>query len=137
MDHEERIIHIHPLAPAKPQIGTPCNGCGVCCLVAPCPLGMVLSLKRQGACDALRWSTVGAQYRCGAVEAPQDVLEQALPQWLGWLAGGLAPALRRLALRWIAAGSGCDSSVEPTLRVSPTIPASTQPNAAVQAKHHD
>ena len=46
-------IAIHPLAPAQPQTGAPCNGCGVCCLAFPCPLGRVLSLRRLGRCSAL------------------------------------------------------------------------------------
>ena len=60
-------IHIHAEAPRKPAVGAACNGCGVCCLVEPCPLGMLLSGKRHGACDALRWSEAEAAYRCGAI----------------------------------------------------------------------
>jgi len=86
-----QVIHIQPAAPAKPPEGAPCNGCGLCCLVEPCPLGMVLSRKRSGACVALRWSEVGQRYRCGAVDGPWGFL----------------------ARRWISAGSGCDSSLQP------------------------
>jgi hypothetical protein len=82
-----RVILIHPQAPPKPAPGRPCNGCGVCCAAEPCPVGMLLSLKRRGACRALRWD--GTRYRCGAMlRAP-------------WLA------------RWISAGSGCDSDLTP------------------------
>ncbi len=109
---EHTIIHIHPLAPAKAAVGAVCNGCGVCCLFAPCPLGMLLSRRRQGACDALRWDAALAQYRCGAIVAPQEVLAQSLPRGLRGLAPALTPVLRRLGLRWIAAGIGCDSDVE-------------------------
>lgn len=107
-----RIIHIQPLAPSKPVLGQPCNGCGVCCLHEPCPLGMLLSGHRRGACTALRWEETLARYRCGAMVQPQEVLRAALPAGLGWLAPLLLPALRRLAGRWIAAGQGCDSSLE-------------------------
>jgi len=62
-----QIIHIHPSAPAQPALGAPCNGCGVCCLVEPCPLGQVISRKCTGACDALRWDEVQTVYRCGAI----------------------------------------------------------------------
>ena len=118
MRSSQHTIPIHPLAPAKAAVGAACNGCGVCCLFAPCPLGMLLSGRRSGACAALRWDGALAQYRCGAIVAPQDVLSQALPQGLGRLAPALAPWLRRLAVRWIAAGTGCDSNLE----VEPVAP---------------
>lgn len=115
MDHTNHTIHIHPLAPQKAAVRAACNGCGVCCLYAPCPLGMVLSRRRSGACAALRWDTALAQYRCGAIVEPHDVLAQALPRWLRGVAPMLAPLLRRLGRRWIAAGTGCDSSLEVTM----------------------
>jgi hypothetical protein len=43
---------------------------------------------------------------------PGEVLEQALPRLMRALAPALAPWLARLARRWIAAGAGCDSSLE-------------------------
>jgi len=112
MAYGEHIIHIHPQAPNKVPVGAACNGCGVCCLFEPCPLGMLISRGRTGACSALRWDDTLTQYRCGAIVAPQDVLVQSLPRVTRWLAIVLVPLLRRLGLRWIAAGSGCDSSLE-------------------------
>lgn len=99
-----QTIHIHPAAPAKPALGAPCNGCGVCCLAEPCPLGRVISRRRTGACDALRWDEAGGLYRCGAISDARGVLG---PGW-AWA----APLLRRLARRWIAAGVGCDAALE-------------------------
>ena len=90
-----RVIHIEPEAPSKPAFGAPCNGCGVCCLAEPCPVGIVLSLKRHGACRMLRWSAEEARYLCGALRGAPTLLQ---------------PLLRR----WISAGSGCDSDLEPT-----------------------
>lgn len=89
---------LQPSAPAKPPVGAPCNGCGLCCLLEPCPLGMLLSRKRRGACHWLRWSDAQQRYLCGAIsDAPQ----------------GLAGQLRvRLARRWIAAGLGCDAPLQ-------------------------
>jgi hypothetical protein len=101
------VIAIHPAAPRKPAEGTACNGCGVCCLIEPCPVGMLVSRKRRGACAALVWSDADARYRCGMVTAPQDHLPRGL--------AGL-PLLRHAVSRWsrrvIAAGIGCDSNVE-------------------------
>jgi hypothetical protein len=82
------IIRIHALAPPKPAVAAPCNGCGVCCLSQPCPVGMLVSLRRRGACRALHWDEAAARYRCG-------------------LMARRGPS--RLMGRWIAAGQGCDS----------------------------
>jgi len=99
-----QVIHIHPAAPPQPALGAPCNGCGVCCLAEPCPLGRVISRKQQGACDALRWDEVQGLYRCGALSDAAGVLGS---RW-AWA----APLFRRLARRWIAAGIGCDASLD-------------------------
>jgi hypothetical protein len=82
------VIRIHALAPPKPALGAACNGCGVCCLSEPCPVGMLISLRRTGACRALRWDEGAARYRCGLMAHR---------------------TLRPIVARWIAAGQGCDS----------------------------
>jgi hypothetical protein len=113
MSTSHHIIHIEPLAPRKPAVGAPCNGCGVCCLVAPCPLGVVLSGRRTGACVALRWHDGNAGlYRCGAIVEPRAVAANALPSSLSAVSVPLGFALGHLARRWVAAGVGCDSTVE-------------------------
>jgi hypothetical protein len=99
-----QVIHIHPEAPAKPALGAPCNGCGVCCLAELCPLGQVISRRRTGACDALRWDADGGLYRCGVLSDTEGLLG---PRWR-WA----APLWRRLARRWIAAGVGCDAAMD-------------------------
>ncbi len=68
----------------------------------PCPLGIVLSRKRMGRCNALRWSDTERRYLCGAMSEPRKVL----PFGLRWL----SPVLARLARRWIASGIGCDTT---------------------------
>lgn len=74
---------------------------------------MVLSAKRLGACVALRWNAQARQYRCGVVVNATEALGSALPTALRWLAPVLGWPLARLARRWISAGSGCDSSLQP------------------------
>jgi|SRR5450830_493327 len=108
-----QVILIHVDGPPKPLPGAPCNGCGVCCLLEPCPLGVVLSGRRHGACAAVRWTGAPHHYRCGALVEPLGVLQNLLPAPLLRLAPWLAPGLVRLAKRWIAVGVGCDSTVEP------------------------
>ena len=98
-----QVIRLHPAAPSKPAEAAPCNGCGVCCAAEPCPLGMLVSGRRSGACAALSWNDDAGAYRCGLVEAPGTVLP--------WLPAALGPAATRLARRWISAASGCDSSL--------------------------
>jgi hypothetical protein len=99
-----RVIAIHPAAPPKPHWGVPCNGCGVCCLSEPCPVGMLLSRRRHGACVALVWSEPAACYRCGLLVAPAEQLPALLRP--------AAPLLQKMARRFIAAGIGCDCDIE-------------------------
>lgn len=102
-----QVVQVQRAAPPKPALGQPCNGCGVCCLAEPCPVGVLVSRRRHGACAALRWDPAQTRYHCGMVSDPADVLG---PRWRF-----AAPWLRRLARRWIAAGAGCDSSLEPRM----------------------
>jgi hypothetical protein len=98
----EKTILIHSQAPRKPDLGEPCNGCGICCTVEPCPVGVVVSGRRTGACSALKWVEAENRYRCGVMAMPATW--SAAP-WLAAIA-------KRLAGRLIAAGQGCDCSLE-------------------------
>ena len=113
MYHKQWTIFVEPGAPAKPSLGAPCNGCGVCCLVEPCPLGVLLSGRRRGACSALRWNGDAARYQCGALTHSHEVLATVLPAFVRQSLPWLPAALRALAPRWIGAGQGCDSSLQP------------------------
>jgi hypothetical protein len=97
---KHQVIYLRARAPAKPALAQACNGCGVCCAYQPCPLGMVLSRRRTGACAALEWHAQSRHYRCGALANPG--------RWLRWLPRTWA---QRWARRWISAGSGCDSDL--------------------------
>ena len=92
-----QVIYIHPDAPAKPAMRAACNGCGVCCLAEPCPVGMLVSRKRRGACSALVWRDEQQRYRCGVMG-----VGDGWPRWL-------RVPIRRWMQRFIAAGVGCDS----------------------------
>ncbi|KNZ32095.1 MAG: hypothetical protein AD742_13300 [Methylibium sp. NZG] len=105
MTRLHQIIYLQPDAPNKPAWGDACNGCGVCCLAEPCPLGQLVSGRRRGACDALRWDAEHARYRCGVVADPQGIWPR--------LPAPAVPLARRLALRWIGAGGGCDADLVP------------------------
>ncbi|HEY4068906.1 MAG TPA: hypothetical protein VGM74_18520 [Burkholderiaceae bacterium] len=98
-----QVIHLHVAAPPKPALNQPCNGCGVCCASAPCPLGVLASRRFTGACAALLWVDEGSQYRCGLIARPED----HLPRGLRWA----SPLLAKLTRRYIAAGVGCDCSL--------------------------
>ena len=125
----QRVIYIQPQAPTKPAFGAACNGCGVCCLAQPCPLGMLLSRRRHGPCLALQWSAQDQRYWCGALAGA--LVQPAAGPWSS-LARIWQAARARLLRRWIAAGVGCDCRLE--LASSATIEAS-QPHT--DATRHD
>ncbi|PIF27397.1 hypothetical protein CLU88_2289 [Acidovorax sp. 56] len=99
-----QVVWLHPAAPPKPAEGAPCNGCGLCCLAEPCPLGVLVSRRRHGACVALRWSDADQRYWCGMVADPASVT--------GWRHPWVVRGLSRLAWRWIASGVGCDAQLQ-------------------------
>lgn len=104
MKTPNRVIAIYAEAPPKPAWGAPCNGCGVCCLIEPCPVGIVLSRRRRGTCVALRWNGTRRRYECSMITEPQAWI---LLPW-GWS----RRLISRWSRRWIAAGQGCDCNIE-------------------------
>jgi hypothetical protein len=87
-------------APAKPEFGESCSGCGACCALETCPAGRMIFRRIDGPCPALRWDVAANRYRCGLADAPGEYVSW-LPEWVRRAAG-------RLIARSIAAGSGCD-----------------------------
>ncbi len=103
MQRHQTIV-IHPEAPDKPAWGEGCNGCGVCCAAEPCPMGVLVSGRRQGACRALQWHAAERRYLCGMLSTPERYLG-VNHRWLNTLVSAVT---RRL----ISAGSGCDSDAQ-------------------------
>ena len=100
---DQAIVHLHPQAPPKPSWAEPCNGCGVCCAYAPCPVGVLISKKVTGRCAALLWIEAESRYRCGALVDAKDAA--------AWPQGWLLALKNRVVRRMISAGSGCDCSL--------------------------
>lgn len=98
---EPIVIELAAAAPAKPPPGAACNGCGVCCASAPCPLGLMRFGRRRGPCPALEWWTTEERYRCGLLARPA--------RYFAWLPRPLQALAAGWARRAIAAGRGCDS----------------------------
>ncbi|WP_343039935.1 hypothetical protein [Tepidicella baoligensis] len=67
---------------------------------------MLLSRRRRGACRALRWSVEATRYECGVLSHPEETLGR-LGRWR---------FMRSWVMRWIAAGQGCDASLEVSIR---------------------
>jgi hypothetical protein len=111
-------LKIHPAAPPKPREGQTCNGCGVCCLAEPCPMGALLTLRTHGPCQWLEWHGSSRTYRCGVLAATDP---STLPPDAGSLRRWWQSRLHRAARRWIAAGIGCDCSMDD----APADPAAT------------
>lgn len=75
-----------------------CNGCGLCCLSAPCPISNQFNLWQGGRCQAL--TKTGDSYACMVLINPT-----AVSFALGRALSGVDPAQIRSA---IGAGFGCD-----------------------------
>lgn len=53
---------------SKPDLGSPCNGCGMCCTVEPCKLAQDILKCFAGPCVAIE--TIGLKKVCGLVRRP-------------------------------------------------------------------
>src|SRR5262245_35211751 len=92
----------HEVFKHKPKHGTPCNGCGWCCMMTRYELAQqVFSLQEFGACPALT-ETSATTYGCGLVLDPRKYVPARA------VSKGVT-ALRRAAVFLIGAGNGCDA----------------------------
>ena len=65
---------------------------------------MLLFWQIRGACRALRWNDAQQRYQCGLLIAPRE--------FLPWLPQRVLPHATQFFYRRIAAGKGCDCTVE-------------------------
>lgn len=63
----QMIDHLLP----KPAYGSPCNGCGRCCIDQLCPLGELLFTSTGAPCPALLREN-GGRLVCGLVKDPNS-----------------------------------------------------------------
>lgn len=61
--------------PAKPALGSPCNGCGYCCTKEPCALAQEFLNCAAGPCVALEFAD--GKTICGLVRNPLGYLYKA------------------------------------------------------------
>lgn len=59
------------MAGEKPAYGSPCNGCGGCCLAEVCPAGRAVLGTRTAPCPALERRQEGGTYGCGLILHPE------------------------------------------------------------------
>lgn len=90
----------HEMVMRKPAHGQPCNGCGLCCMIARCDLGKQLFGDIRAPCPALTQTGAHA-YSCGIV----DML--AAKRYASDDARELFDAARLL----VRAGEGCDCRI--------------------------
>jgi len=65
---------------------------------------MLLFWKIRGTCQALRWSEAQQRYQCGLLVTPHE--------FLPWLPQRWSPRAMQFFHRRIAAGKGCDCTIE-------------------------
>ena len=89
----------------KPAHGSPCNRCGLCCMISICELGRHL-FKREampGPCPALVRDDTGL-YACSVARDPQRYIDKPMT---AVEAGAMQEAARQI----IYADDGCDCRV--------------------------
>lgn len=96
----------------KPAIYSPCNSCGMCCIVQVCDLGVALGDSEK--CKALI-ANADNTYTCGLVADPYSYIDEASAK--SWKKiDSFKPdekpgeaALKVMYAEMLGAGRGCDS----------------------------
>lgn len=83
----------------KPPHGSPCNGCGLCCVATTCKLGQHLFKQERGPCPALVHNG-DLTYACGVVRSPLHYMKASATN---------VSEMRDAALLIIGAADGCDA----------------------------
>jgi hypothetical protein len=86
-------------APTKPLYGSPCNGCGLCCIEVQCPLSEAI-FGLLPYCPALEDKPEGG-FGCGLASSPERYIQ---------VAPKLQPIVREAFFLLIGAGAGCDAT---------------------------
>lgn len=112
----------------RPAYGSPCNGCGECCIDTPCPLAQHLFGLAEGPCPAL--IDHGDSYGCGVVETPRRYAPTKC-------ARHGAGVMSRCAAAMIGTGCGCDmrSVLEPAEPMRSQMLARGDEKAALMGVH--
>jgi hypothetical protein len=84
----------------KPPFGSPCNGCGLCCREALCPIAVGIFGPITAPCPALVRD--GAKQVCGVIAAPSRFVPELVD-----VHG--AKAISSAAALLLGSGIGCDS----------------------------
>lgn len=67
-------------APEKPRFGSPCNGCGYCCISETCKIG-IAAFGNVSPCPAITFDE--GKFRCGLVMAEQSAGMSIISEMLG------------------------------------------------------
>lgn len=98
-------LQVRTEAPAKPNLGENCNGCGLCCIYTTCSIAKLLLWKFTGTCSALQWNAQNQRYECGLLTNSQDYIFKRFPQIFH------EKFLKIFIKNSIKAGSGCDCEI--------------------------
>jgi hypothetical protein len=90
---------VGPGPPRKPAEGEACNGCGLCCAIALCPLAAEFLDAAEPPCPAMEFAD--GRFWCGLARRPS--------RYFGTPASGNR-LIRPMVQQALSIGEGCDAS---------------------------